>query len=350
MACAARRTPSIPRALSLLATLLVVLGLGVANAISYTVQVVAVSEQESALSVQRTLLNEAYPAYVVRASTVQGDIYRVRVGAFGNRDAALLFARTMPIVAGSPPLPALAEGIPAAVMPLEPRLLTAVSAPQLDVIPWGEGFALRSQEDTARQATYFVVSGGSPHSFRAWRAAPAEGGALVLRNLPLWPETWETDVPEAREAYRRAILESLARRFEVSLQRLEELEGRSAPGRPFLVVLELVPILGGGEATLLGIAAPSDGPYGPGQLLIGSAPLPEVPGPLYRASLESPPLAATFGGEGWRVEGAGEFFLLSTEQSSRGWRAGVGMPLWSDGEFLLTRVGERILLYDFVRR
>lgn len=184
-----RRASSPARVLRLPATLLVVLLLAGAQAISYTVQVVAVSEQESALSVQRTLLNDSYPAYVVRASTVQGDIYRVRVGAFGNRDAALLFAHMMPIVAGSPPLPALAEGIPAAVMPLEPRILAELSVQQLDIVPWGDSVALRVQEDSAEPATYLVMAGDRTWSFEAWRAAPVEGGVVRLRNLPLWPAT-----------------------------------------------------------------------------------------------------------------------------------------------------------------
>ena len=354
-ACAAsRRTPSNSRAWSGPAhrflILLALLLLSGAQAISYTVQVVAVSEQESALSVQRTLLNEAYPAYVVRASTGQGDIYRVRVGAFGNRDAALLFARTMPVVAGSPPLPALAEGIPAAVMPLEPRLLLDMAAPVIDIVPWGESVALRMQEEPTTPATYLLVAGESPASFEAWRAAPTEGGVLRLRNLSLWPETWESDVPEAREAYRTALLTAIAGRFGMSPAALEELQGRPVFGPPYLVVLEMV--VGGpaGETTILGIARPGSSGYGPSDLVIGTGPLPEVPGPLYRASPESPPLGEEFRGEGWSVRSADEFFLLSTEESSRGWRAGVGVPLWSDGEYLLTRGAGKLLLYDFVSR
>ena len=351
-ACACpRRTPSNKRAARIPAVLLVLLLLAGAQAISYTVQVVAVSEQESALAVQRTLLNEAFPAYVVRASTVQGDIFRVRVGAFGNRDAALLFAHTMPIVAGSPPLPALAEGIPAAVMPLEPRLLSQVDAPRLDLIPWGDGVAVRIQDDPALPATYRVTGADGTWSFEAWRAAPADDGVLLLRNLPLWPPTWESDVPEAREAYRLAQLESLASRFGVSPDELEELQARPVFGPPYLVVLELVSgPPAGGQGTALGVARPGGGAHGPNELVLGSAPLPPVAAPLYSASSDSQPLEEVALSDGWQVRASGEFFLLDDSDGGRGWRAGVGVPLWSDGEFLLTGYGERFLLYDFVVR
>lgn len=109
----------------LVAAVLAMSSCALAQGISYTVQVVALSDQESALNVQRTLLDDAFPAYVVRASVAQGDIYRVRVGSFANRLAALEYARAMPNVAGSRPLPALAEGIPDGIMPVQPRLLLA---------------------------------------------------------------------------------------------------------------------------------------------------------------------------------------------------------------------------------
>lgn len=339
-----------PRPARLLAALLAALLTAGAQAISYTVQVVAVSDQDSALSVQRLLLNDAFPTYVVRASTAQGDIYRVRVGAFGNRMAAQLFAEAMPAVAGSRPLPALAEGIPAGVMPLEPRVVAAFGAQELEVLPWGESVAIRIQSDPARPATYQVLSAEQPWLFQAWRAAPVEGGVLRLRNLPLWPPTWEDDVPEAREAYQLALIESLATRLESKTAEVEQLQGRPVFGPPFLIVLELVEPGSTLEATLLGIAQPGDAAFGPEELVLGSGPMPEVTEPLYRAALNTAPEAEEFGGEAWRVTADDSFFLLSVDESGRGWRAGVGTPLWSDGTLLLIRAGEKLIFYDFVSR
>ncbi|MEX2536160.1 MAG: SPOR domain-containing protein [Trueperaceae bacterium] len=321
-----------------------------AQAISYTVQIVAVSDQESALSVQRTLLNDAFPAYVVRATTVQGDIYRVRVGAFGNRAAALVFAQAMSIVAGGPPLPALAEGIPAGVMPLEPRVLVQFSGGELDVLPWGDRVALRNQENAASPATYRILGDEEPWVFEAWSAAPVEGGVLRLRSMALWPSTWEDDAPEAREAYRLALLESVASRLGLSSADIEPLQGRPVYGPPFLVILELVASGGESELATLGVAQPGESGEGPGMLAVGTGLLPQAPEPLYRASAESRPEDEEFNGEEWSVEPAGDFFLLSFDESGRGWRAGVGVPLWSDAHYLLTRAEEMILFYDFVPR
>ena len=82
----------------LLGAVLAALLLGVASgqAISYTVQVVAVSDQNQAFSLIRELGLEGFPAYAARATTQQGDVVRVRVGGFANRAAAVLYADAMP--------------------------------------------------------------------------------------------------------------------------------------------------------------------------------------------------------------------------------------------------------------
>ncbi|MCY4354083.1 MAG: SPOR domain-containing protein [Truepera sp.] len=79
----------------------------VSPTIPYTVQVIIASDQSTALSLQTELRLEGFPVYVVRASTGQGDLYRVRVGAFANRDAALSYAGRMPPLGGSKPVPIL---------------------------------------------------------------------------------------------------------------------------------------------------------------------------------------------------------------------------------------------------
>jgi hypothetical protein len=165
--------------------------LGAALAISYTVQVIAVSDQASALSISRDLLRDGYPAYVVRSTGAQGDVFRVRVGAFANRGAALRYAESMPEVAGSRPVPALAEAIPQGIMPLAPRLLLqqAWDSQDVRVSPWPGGLALRIQSvDPLRQALYVVFQDGIERRFEAWAAVP-----LAVLPEPLYPP--ELDVP-----------------------------------------------------------------------------------------------------------------------------------------------------------
>jgi hypothetical protein len=320
-------------------------------AISYTVQVVALSDQQAALGVQRTLLDEAYPAYVVRATTVQGDIYRVRVGAFANRDAALLYAEAMPAIVGSPPLPALAEGIPSGVMPLEPRVLAQLPDDEAEVLPWPGGIALRSQPDESLPATYRVVRGGATWTFEAWRAEPVAGAVMRLRNMSLWPSTWQQEAPEVREEYRLARLDALATRLALSPARLEALQQRPTYGPPFLVALELVDSASGG-VTVVGVAE-VDGRlsgHGPEALALGDGEIPDAVAPLYRAMGAQAAESGAQGGEDWRAVAAGDFFLLSTQDGGAAWKAGVGTPLWSDGDHLLVRSGSGLILYDFVAR
>lgn len=164
------------------------------QSIGYTVQVVAVSDQDSALEIARGMLRDGFPAYVERATGGQGgDVYRVRVGAFANRAAALRYAEAMPMVAGSRPVPALAEGIPIGNMPLATRVVwqgeVDREAFDLRAMPWPQGLALRWQDLAGmRQATYLLVQDNEVRSLQAWWLAP-------LAVLPASPGLPPTDVP-----------------------------------------------------------------------------------------------------------------------------------------------------------
>src|SRR5690606_23820850 len=96
------------------------------------------------------LLRHGYPAYVVRSTSSAGDVFRVRVGAFANRPAALLYAESMPQVAGGQPVPALAEAIPSGLTPLAPRLVLSQDLTGLDMrlLMVGDSLALRTQQRT----------------------------------------------------------------------------------------------------------------------------------------------------------------------------------------------------------
>ncbi len=163
-----------------------------AQAIAFTVQAIAVSEQAAALDLSRALLRDGFPAYVVRSTGGQGDVYRVRVGAFANRAAAVRYAASMPDVGGARPVPALAEVIPDGVMPQAPRVLWQGPASDVDLhlAPWpGEGIALRIQSVGApREATYVLVQAGDVRTVAAWRAVP-----LAVRPEPTGVEL--LDVP-----------------------------------------------------------------------------------------------------------------------------------------------------------
>jgi hypothetical protein len=51
-----------------------------AQGISFTVQVIAVSDQANAIEISRTLVRDGYPAYVVRSTGAEGDVSEKRPG------------------------------------------------------------------------------------------------------------------------------------------------------------------------------------------------------------------------------------------------------------------------------
>jgi len=181
---------------------LALLSSAVAQGISFTVQVIAVSDQANAIDISRGLLRDGFPAYVVRSTGGQGDVYRVRVGAFANRVAAARYAAAMPSIGGARPVPALAEAIPAGIMPLAPRVLwqSPVAGADLRVAPWpGDGLALRRQAvDPLRQATYDLVQGGEVRTLQAWRLAPLAALPVTvdLLEVPFVDLTVEEDEPD----------------------------------------------------------------------------------------------------------------------------------------------------------
>jgi hypothetical protein len=139
-------------------------------AISYTVQVVASSDEARATQLRDELARQGYPAYLLAVPTAQGQVYRIRVGAFANRAAAALFAQTMPSVEGSTPSPALADSVPPGLIPLEPALLGQydLTTTLVQVFPWPasppsdpQDSSLPSEEPVAEEATPSESSGAN---------------------------------------------------------------------------------------------------------------------------------------------------------------------------------------------
>lgn len=339
--------------------------------VPYTVQVVALSDQAAALSVQNDLIRSGYPAYVVRAISEQGDVYRVRVGAFADRNSALLYASGMPLVSGSEPVPALAQGIPGGIMPLAPRLVADLETAGLDVllgrVPGG--IAVRTQvAEPLAQADYLLLLAGEARRFQAWRLGVDDDGELIrLRELLLWPDNWPNDPDDVRVGYRNSLLSLVAERLAVPVEDLAEAEYQPGPDAPpTLLVIErgFTSLLEGSD--LLGVGLPPEdmSAFGPEEFLRAPAwpegeALPGLEDVLTLAELLAlePPVA----GSGWQATPDGEFVRLTvTEPEAAGvqattaagttWRAGLGRPLWSDGRYLFAWLDDRLLIYDFVRR
>jgi len=211
-----------------------------AQSIAYTVQVVALSDREAALLVQTDLLRQGYPAYVVRSTSQQGDVFRVRVGAFANRQAAALYAEAMPPVSGGQPVPALAEGIPPGITPLAPSLLLQMAAREDALVyPWEGGFALRLPSGTG-PAEYVLVSGSQVERHTAYLLGEREGARLWVRETSLYPPTWREETEAVNEGFRTSLVRLLAERLGVSVAEVEAAAFRPDPEEaPRLVVVEL---------------------------------------------------------------------------------------------------------------
>lgn len=336
------------------AVLLAVAGAG--HAISYTVQVVAVSDQAQALSLVRQLLLDDFPAYATRTTTEQGDVYRVRVGGFANRAAALLFAEAMPDLPalGGPPLPTLAENIPPGVTPLEPRLLLqAPAGATVEILDWLPEPALRIPAAAGEPDTFHLFSGDTSVIVEGWGLWQSDvSSALRLRELPLWPETWRDDPAGVRAAQLDSLVGFLSERFQLPKVEVEAAAVRPEEGRPYLVVLERFdPWQDGETGSLLAVA------LRPAGLLDGSSlglagevpPLPE-PVVLFSAEPETVQVQRELTGSGWTLRSDGEFMLQLLSGADHAWRVAVGSPVWTDGNHLLVRTGQQLLYYDFVER
>ena len=342
-----------------------------AQAISYTVQVAALSDQTSAESLRRTLRDEGYPAYLV---SVPGEttIYRLRVGAFADRDGAQAYAAAMRGVGGTVPVPALAEGIPPDLIPLEPHFVARYrfvpEFERLEVIPWGDDAALRTQgrfEDQPLIATYRVLTpdlAASP--FAAWRAAPLPGMAAAeanvverVANLPLFAaEEADTLQEGALTATGQARLLEAAKALGLSDAQIRPyIFYEPGRGAPFLVVAERFDPVSrtGGRYPVLGNPKSAPKAAGPELTWFGQSPpetFPEtLPDPLFSfSSLVQdgrvfPPTGVLTGGS-WQAVRDGRYTMLSVDD--RRWRAVVGQPLWAGGDFLLVYARPEVVLYQ----
>lgn len=340
-----------PARLALALALTGCLALTLAQSVSYTVQVVALSDREAALGIQTDLLRQGFPAYVVRSASEQGDVFRVRVGAFADRAATLLYAAGMPAVAGGQPVPALAEGIPSGVTPLAPALLLQVPTPEgAGVYAWQGGLVLRLPADTG-PAEYVIVDGLSVQRHRAYLLGERDGARLWVRETLLWPPTWQEESEAVREGFRTSLLGLLSERLGESFEAVEAAAFVPAEGAaPRVVVVEVEAPSEPDGVSLLGLGLPGAGmgEHGPLEYLgLDAADLPEPPEETSLDQLLAEPPDAVEA-EGYVAVADEPYSVLQVGQ--RSWRAVAGTPLWTDGQHLLASLGGDLLVYGFVAR
>ncbi|MCA9835532.1 MAG: SPOR domain-containing protein [Trueperaceae bacterium] len=337
-----------PLKLFLLSAALMLMATGLA--ISYTVQVIAVSSEPSALKLMTELADQGYPAYLIRVPTPEGPVFRIRVGSFADRNAASKFAEAMSDVLDSAPTPALADGIPSSLAPLEAELVDSISSSEkLEVLPWQGEVAFRSQlKNGLEQAHYRIVD---LLEFDAWRAIPqSDGSILRVYSHYLWDEDWTIRTDSERANTRLEKLQAISTNLGLSVTQLEGFEFTPANSRPYLVLVEKFNP-NTQETSLLKALGQPDSPssnLGPelvwlDQKEISFRPItPQfepTPSTQGEGIFESP--------DGYRVRADGLFIQVTTSDPAKSWRAAAGRPLWLRENWLIASYNQELLLYKF---
>lgn len=206
----------------------------------------------------------------------------MRVGAYANRPAALLYSEAMPVVAGGQPVPALAEGIPSGVTPLAPRLVLAQDLTGLDarMLLIGPKLALRTQQRSPLEpARYNVMDAGQVETVTAWQLSENDAGErVIVRDLNLWPDSWEGDTAEVRELYQKSMVGLVADSLGLDQATVRAARYGTQTGVPKLIVVErIVPGAPDGPQ-LIGLGLPAAGMTPSGPLSYLGVSVEELPG------------------------------------------------------------------------
>jgi len=323
------------------------------NLIPYTVQVAALSDAEAAIELSSRLLRDGFPAYVVRAEGAAGSVFRVRVAAFGDRASADRYARALSERVGGEPRPALAEAIPAGILPLAPTRWVRIAADQRAVVlAWGDDDVAVRIGPVDGVAEYRTLEGGA--SFEAWWASPlGDGRRQEIVALPLDAAETRGDDPAVQDALFRQRIRLVAERSGLDPTVLEEQAVRGEAGERRLIAWRTAGEDAGGEPTVSGVVRAGAEPTSRDEDdWLGGVP-PQASDVLLKVSAGSPgaPVDAPGGpvaGRSWTALADGDWTLL--EVGGTTWRALVGAPrdgyhdllaLWVDGGFELVRLAPR---------
>lgn len=310
---------------------------------AYTVQVAALSDADAALATSGELLRSGFPSYVVGAEGPSGSVYRVRVGAFADRATADRYAAALERTVGGAPRPALAESIPAGLLPLVPsRLALVAEGERLELLdaPTG-GLWLRAGPADA-EALY--VNAQTGERFQAWWAAPRpSGGRYEVARLPLDDLSSETDPLDVRNELLRQRVALIAGQADLPPGRIQQEAIRGEVGERFLVVFRAR----GSSDELRGVLLASEAPSSrASDAWIGEAP-PEAPAAalVVSDSLEaSSNLSGGSGDVAWQAAADGPWVALTA--GDKRWRGLAGVPVRAREDLLIVSVPEG---FDVVR-
>lgn len=332
-----RRLPLLPRLA--IAGLLAWLAAGPALAqggAPYTVQVAALSDSDAAIDLSGVLLRSGFPSYVVRAEGAAGSVFRVRVGAFGDRPSADRYARAMGFETPLDPRPALAEAIPSGILPLAPiRWFRLETGERAEVVAWDATSRAARIEHADGVPRYLLEDG---RAFEAWWArALAGGGREEVAAVALDASSAQDEDAAVREALFRQRIRLVAERAGLDAETLEREAVRGDEGGRWLIAWREVPA-GGAEERILGVARRDADPSerDPDAWLGRLPPAPAEPLARFAADAPGPAAGEALQGDGWSAIGDGPWTVLTVGSTT--WRALVGSPRIAFGDVLIVRV------------
>lgn len=304
------------------------------NVVPYTVQVAALSDADAAIDLSGALLRDGFPSYVVRAEGAAGSVFRVRVGAFGDRGSADRYATAMAIETATEPRPALAEAIPSGILPLAPtRWFRIEDGQRAALLPWGEDALVARLALGSGPFVYLLDDG---RRFEAWWArARTDGGRDELAVVALDAAAAAEDDASVREALFRQRIRLIAERGGFDPDRLIDEAVRGMPGERTIVLWREVPVAA--EERVRGVVRrEAEASSRATDDWIGEvAPVPVEPLIVIDAnSLASP--SGPFEGEGWIARGDAPWTVLDVGMTA--WRAVVGTPRAAVDDVLVVRV------------
>ena len=337
----------------------------------YTVQVAAFSDEDAVLKLRNDLVNQGYPAYIISASTDQGNLLRVRVGAFANREAAVAFSKEMANQTNTTPIPVLLSAIPHGLIPLQPKFI--VSYPyfpditSLKIIAWGrKGRALRFQgsyEGQWLEAEYRILSSELVrNSFSAWRAAPSQDNSVVrVYSAPLWPNYFSDLDSAALAKEETRALAKIAADLELRPEETQEYTFFApGTGKPYLVMaerryleddtFEKYPVLGDNKELPINQIGPDliwfdrayedDIPKDMNSILL------DLQVPTGESDTDTPTIHGKLQGRGWKAVPDGKYTTLYLKETDQAWRGVAGTPRWVYKDYLLVQQDSELVLYS----
>lgn len=321
----------------------------------YTVQVVALSDRDGALTLVSDLLKDGFPAYVVRSSSSEGDLFRIRVGSFADRGAAVQYIEVMPEIAGGRPVPALAEGIPTGLVPAHTELKIQIPLSERPVLALAdtERLLLRSELTTDNAPDHYQFYGFDANGnfqVEAYRVIPGDSDDwYILRDLALWPETVIDDSEDIRNTFRESLLSLLEERLGVTRAQLD----RATIDRGSTNVVRVVERYHGVSklAEVVSLV------WFEGEERVFSDPAigerfaePDVPVKEVTALV---PADGTAENADWFATPEGDFVRLSVNNDGvpgKSWRAATGTPLTFVFSGLLSLGDQTLYYYEFPPR